>query len=57
MEGTVGASARNQLRPGPSSGCRPDMRVGVILGFAITYPVNWRLLRAGVKEPREGLGS
>jgi hypothetical protein len=25
-------------------------QIGVLIGFAATYPVNWRLIRRGVKD-------
>jgi hypothetical protein len=27
------------------------MQIGMILGFLTAYPVNWRLIRRGIKEP------
>lgn len=26
------------------------MRIGMLIGFATTYPVNWQLVRTGAKE-------
>ncbi|SHF63950.1 protein of unknown function, partial [Acidocella aminolytica 101 = DSM 11237] len=26
------------------------MQIGMIIGFATTYPMNWFLVRAGIKE-------
>jgi hypothetical protein len=36
--------------PTDSAAFRFLMQVGMLIGFATSYPMNWRLIRRGIKE-------